>query len=113
MGQGQRDLVAPFRVVLPRPGGAAGNSPVLSSLHPCLSLGPESCLPAARTLYGVMRGGVRAGTPPSESCLGQGEATRIWRSRACGKEPPGDVQAAGPTNCHQPQAATRSCQAGR
>jgi len=42
---------------------------------------------------------------------GQGEATRIWSSRACGKEPPGDVQAAGPTNCHQPQAATHSCQA--
>ena len=48
--QGQRDLLAPFHVVLPRPGGATGRSLVLSSLHPCPSLGPESCLPAARTL---------------------------------------------------------------
>lgn len=48
--QGQRDLLAPFRVVLPRPGGATGRSLVLSSLHPCPSLGPESCLLAARTL---------------------------------------------------------------
>lgn len=77
--QGQRDLVVPFHVALPRPGGSTGRSPVLSSLHPCPSLGPESCLPAARTIQGVMRVDIRARAPPSESCR---DVTAAWARRS-------------------------------